>query len=166
MRIRCHGFWPWPDPGGVEPQRGGEGCRLQIVRDWVLRFSEGGPDGLITRKVPGRASILNDGQRAGLGTAVEAGSIPAAHDVVRWRLADLAQWIHDEFKLSVTRHTLGRELRAMSYRKLTARARHHDQRPASASRPSLPGAGPGAKRAPRLSRISDGHQHVRCDLPR
>ena len=80
------------------------------------------------RKAPGRASILNDEQRARLAEIVEAGPIPAAHGVVRWRLCDLAQWIWDEFELSVTRHTLGRELRAMGYRKLTARPRHRGQK--------------------------------------
>jgi len=105
------------------------GVTLQIVRDWVLRFNEGGPEGLATRKAPGRASILNDEQRARLAEQVEAGPIPAAHGVVRWRLADLAQWIWDEFRLSVTRHTLGRELRAMGYRKLSARPRHRGQKP-------------------------------------
>ncbi|WP_413783116.1 helix-turn-helix domain-containing protein [Novosphingobium resinovorum] len=53
---------------------------------WVLRFNEGGPDGLATRKAPGRAAILNDEQRARLAAIVEAGPIPAAHGVVRWRL--------------------------------------------------------------------------------
>jgi len=83
------------------------GVTLQIVRDWVLRFNEGGPDALATRKAPGRTSILNDEQRARLAAVVEAGPIPAAHGVVRWRLCDLAQWIWDEFTLSVTRHTSG-----------------------------------------------------------
>lgn len=104
------------------------GVTLQIVRDWVLRFNQEGPDGLATRKAPGRASILNDEQRARLAEIVEAGPIPAAHGVVRWRLCDLAQWIWDEFELSVTRHTLGRELRTMGYRKLTARPRHRGQK--------------------------------------
>ena len=104
------------------------GVTLQIVRDWVLRFNEGGPEGLATRKAPGKAPILNDEQRARLAEQVEAGPIPAAHGVVRWRLVDLGQWIWDEFGLSVTRFTLGRELRAMGYRKLTARPRHHGQR--------------------------------------
>ena len=104
------------------------GVTLQIVRDWVLRFNEGGPDGLATRKAPGRASILNDDQRARLAEIVEAGPIPASHGVVRWRLCDLAQWVWDEFELSVTRHTLGRELRAMGYRKLSARPRHRGQK--------------------------------------
>ena len=93
-----------------------------------MRFNEDGPEGLATRKAPGRASILNDEQRARLAGQVEAGPIPAAHGVVRWRLVDLTQWIWDEFGLSVTRFTLGRELRAMGYRKLTARPRHHGQR--------------------------------------
>ena len=104
------------------------GVTLQIVRDWVLRFNAGGPEGLATRKAPGPASILNDEQRALLAEQVGSGPIPAAHGVVRWRLVDLAQWIWDEFGLSVTRFTLGRELRAMGYRKLTARPRHHGQK--------------------------------------
>lgn len=104
------------------------GVTLQIVRDWVLRFNEYGPEGLATRKAPGRVSILNDDQRAKLAAMVEAGPIPAAHGVVRWRLCDLALWIHDEFNLSITRHTLGRELRAMGYRKLSARPRHRGQK--------------------------------------
>jgi transposase len=104
------------------------GVTLQIVRDWVLRFNECGPDGLATRKAPGRTSILNDEQRAQLAEIVETGPMPAAHGVVRWRLVDLAQWIWDEFELSVTRHTLGRELRAMGYRKLSARPRHRGQK--------------------------------------
>ena len=104
------------------------GVTLQIVRDWVLRFNEGGPEALVTRKAPGPASILNDEQRACLAAQVEAGPIPAAHGVVRWRLVDLGQWLWDEFGLSVTRFTLGRELRALGYRKLTARPRHHGQK--------------------------------------
>jgi transposase len=104
------------------------GVTLQIVRDWVLRFNECGPDGLTTRKAPGRAAILNDEQRARLAAIVEAGPIPAAHGVARWRLADLTQWIWDEFALSVMRHTLGRELRAMGYRKLSARPRNRGQK--------------------------------------
>lgn len=102
---------------------------LQIVRDWVFRFNEGGPDALATRKAPGRASILNDEQRARLAEQVDAGPIPVALGVVRWLLADLAQWVWDKLALSVTRHTLGRELRAMGYRKLSARPRHHGQKP-------------------------------------
>lgn len=33
------------------------GVTLQIVRDWVIRFNAEGPDGLKSRKAPGRPSI-------------------------------------------------------------------------------------------------------------
>lgn len=66
------------------------GVTLRIVRDWVLRFNAGGPEGLATRKAPGQASILNDEQRARLAEQVEVGPIPAAHGVVPLRQAQEA----------------------------------------------------------------------------
>ena len=104
------------------------GVTLQIVRDWVLRFNAEGPDGLASRKAPGKASILNDEQRRALAGIVEAGPFPASHGVVRWRLIDLAQWIRDEFGLSIAKQTLSREMRALGFRKLSARPRHHGQK--------------------------------------
>jgi hypothetical protein len=47
--------------------------------------------------------------------------------VVRWRLIDLAQWIFEEFRITIAKETLSRELRAMGYRKLSAQPRHHAQ---------------------------------------
>ena len=58
---------------------------------------------------------------------VDAGPIPAIHGVVRWRLIDLIQWIWEEFRITISKQTLSRELRAMDYRKLSARPRHHAQ---------------------------------------
>ncbi len=58
---------------------------------------------------------------------IERGPIPAIHGVVRWRLIDLAQWIFEEFRITIAKQTLSRELRAMGYRKLSARPRHHAQ---------------------------------------
>jgi transposase len=103
------------------------GVTLQIVRDWVVKFNAHGPDGLIDRKAPGQPSRLNDTHRAALATMIESGPIPAVHGVVRWRLIDLCQWIFEEFRITVAKQTLSRELRAMGYRKLSARPRHHAQ---------------------------------------
>jgi hypothetical protein len=58
---------------------------------------------------------------------IESGPMPAIHGVVRWRLVDLAQWLLETFRVRVARQTLSRELRAMGYRKLSARPRHHAQ---------------------------------------
>jgi transposase len=102
------------------------GVTLQIVRDWVLRFNAHGPAGLIDRKAPGQPSRLNDRHRAALAM-IASGPIPAVHGVVRWRIVDLCQWVWDELAISVSEQTLGRELRAMGYRKLSARPRHHAQ---------------------------------------
>lgn len=103
------------------------GVGLQTVRDWVLRFNGLGPDGLVDGKAPGGRPRLDPAQRAALASIVESGPIPASHGVVRWRLVDLVQWIRDEFAVSISTQTLSRELRAMGYRKLTARPRHHAQ---------------------------------------
>jgi transposase len=100
---------------------------LQIVRDWVLRFNASGPDGLIDGKAPGNPRKLEAAQRLALARIVDAGPIPAVHGVVRWRLMDLMQWVWDEFGIRVAKQTLSRELRAMGYRKLSARPRHHAQ---------------------------------------
>jgi transposase len=103
------------------------GVGLQIIRDWVLRFNKRGPDGLLNGKSPGQPSKLNDVQRQAVARMVESGPIPAVHGVVRWRLIDLAQWIFEEFRTTIAKQTLSRELRAMGYRKLSARPRHHAQ---------------------------------------
>jgi putative transposase len=103
------------------------GVTLQIVRDWVLKFNAQGPMGLIDRKAPGQPRRLNERHRAALVAMLESGPIPAVHGVVRWRIIDLCQWAWEEFKVSVSKQTMGRELRAMGYRKLSARPRHHAQ---------------------------------------
>jgi transposase len=101
------------------------GVTLQIVRDWVVKLNEHGPDGLINGKAPGQPSRLNAAHRAALKAQLEAGPIPSVHGVVRWRLIDLIAWLWEEFRVTISKQTLSRELRAMTYRKLSARPRHH-----------------------------------------
>ncbi|HEY6520289.1 MAG TPA: IS630 family transposase [Roseiarcus sp.] len=103
------------------------GVTLQIVRDWVMKFNAYGPEGLIDRKPPGQPSRLNGAHRAALAAILESGPIPAVHGVVRWQIVDLCQWMFEEFRVVVARQTLSRALRAMGYRKLSARPRHHEQ---------------------------------------
>ena len=47
--------------------------------------------------------------------------------MVRWRLKDLARWIFEEFGISVGETTVGRQVKAMGFRKISARPRHHAQ---------------------------------------
>ena len=103
------------------------GVGLQTVRDWVLRFNERGPAGLVDGKAPGARALLNDTQRAALAGIVEAGPVLAEHGVVRWRVADLVAWVQGRFGITLSAQTMSRELRALGYRKLSARPRHHAQ---------------------------------------
>lgn len=103
------------------------GVTLQIVRDWVLKLDACGPESLIDRKAPGQPSRLTDAHRAAIAAVIESGPVPAVHGVVRWRLVDLGQWLWEEHQVTVSKQTLSRELRAMNYRKLSARPRHHAQ---------------------------------------
>src|SRR5262249_46407677 len=98
-----------------------------LPRSGVLRFNARGPDGLLDGKSTGQPSKLNDTQRQAIAGMIESGPIPAVHGAVRWRLIDLAQWIFEEFRITIAKQTLSRELRAMGYRKLSARPRHHAQ---------------------------------------
>ena len=100
---------------------------LQVIRDWVLRFNAKGPDGLIDGTATGKPSKLNEGHRQALARIVESGPIPAIHGVVRWRRKDLALWISQEFRISLDETTVGRELRALGFRKISARPRHKGQ---------------------------------------
>ena len=54
-------------------------------------------------------------------------SIIDSEPIVSSELIDLAQWIFEEFRITIAKQTLSRELRAMGYRKLSARPRHHAQ---------------------------------------
>src|SRR4030081_3049586 len=103
------------------------GVTLQIVRDWVIKLNAHGPDGLIDGKAPGQPCRLNDTHRRALAEVINSGPIPAIHGVVRWRIIDLCQWLWDEFQIRIAKQTLSRELRAMGFRKLSARPRHHAQ---------------------------------------
>ena len=57
-------------------------------------------------KSPGQPSKLNDAQRQAIARMIESGPIPAVHGVVRWRLIDLAQWIFEEFRITIAKQTL------------------------------------------------------------
>ena len=109
------------------------GITLQIVRDWVVKFNAHGPESLIDRKPPGQPPRLTDAHRAALMARLDEGPIPSVDGVVRWRLIDLIAWLWEEFRITISKQTLSRELRAMGYRKLSARPRHHEKSEAAVS---------------------------------
>jgi len=105
-----------------------DAASLRIDRDGTVHAV--GADGQVMRYsalVDMLGRRMTDAQRQALVDVVESGSIPAIHGAVRWRLIDLAQWLHDEFAVSLDETTISRELKKLGYVKLTARPRHHAQ---------------------------------------
>lgn len=73
------------------------GMDRQTLRDWVLRFNDRGPDGLLNRKSSGRKSRLSKGQLKDLEQLVQAGPDLEKDGVVRWRAVDLKRVIQTRF---------------------------------------------------------------------
>ena len=78
-------------------------------------------------KSPGAPSKLNADHRRALAEVVEAGPVPAVDGVVRWRRKDLARWLLETFAISLDETTVGRELKALGFAKISARPRHYAQ---------------------------------------
>ena len=105
------------------------GMDRQTLRDWVIRFNEQGPDGLINIPSPGVPPKLGNQHRAFLARLVEDGPIPAVHGVVRWRACDLIMRLHEEFGISVSDDTIYRTLKDFGFSHVSARPKAYKQDP-------------------------------------
>jgi len=103
------------------------GMDRQTLRDWVIRFNEQGPDGLINIPAPGAPAKLNNEHRAFLARIVDKGPIPAVHGVVRWRACDLIMQLYEEFGISVSDDTVYRALKDLGFSHVSARPRAYKQ---------------------------------------
>src|SRR5215210_5462315 len=103
------------------------GMERQTLRDWVIRFNEQGPDGLINIPSPGVPPKLGKKYRTFLTRLVEEGPIPAVHGVVRWRACDLIMRLHEEFGISVSDDTIYRTLKDLGFSHVSARPKAYKQ---------------------------------------
>ena len=103
------------------------GMDRQTLRDWVIRFNEQGPDGLVNIPSPGAPAKLNNEHKAFLARIVDEGPIPAIHGVVRWRACDLIMRLHEEFGLSVSDDTIYRALKDLNFSHVSARPKAYNQ---------------------------------------
>lgn len=102
----------------------------QTLRDWVHRFNAEGPAGLIDRKPPGVKRRLTAEQETELAKLVEDGPEIGRDGVVRWRCVDLQQVIRSRWDISYHERTIGKILRRLEFRHISARPRHLGQDPA------------------------------------
>jgi len=105
------------------------GMDRQTLRDWVIRFNQQGPEGLINKPAPGAPGKLSKRHKAFLARLVEEGPIPAIHGVVRWRACDLIMRLHEEFGVSVSDDTVYRALKRLGFSHLSARPKAYKQDP-------------------------------------
>jgi transposase len=103
------------------------GMDRQTLRDWVIRFNQQGPEGLINKSAPGAPGMLSKKHKAFLARLVEEGPIPAIHGVVRWRACDLIMRLHEEFGLSVSDDTVYRALKQLGFSHVSARPKAYQQ---------------------------------------
>ncbi len=99
----------------------------QTLRDWVIRFNEEGPDGLIDRKPPWRASKLTAKQKHELAQIVEEGPANHVPGLIRWRRIDLVQIVKQRFDVEYHETTIGSILKELGFSHISPRPQHPKQ---------------------------------------
>jgi transposase len=100
------------------------GMDRQTLRDWVHRYNEAGPAGLVSRKPPGAAAKLSPAQMAELRELVIAGPDRDVHKVIRWRCVDLRDEVSRRFSVNVPERTIGKWLHKLGLTRLQPRPYH------------------------------------------
>ena len=103
------------------------GMDRQTLRDWVHRFNEAGPDGLLDSWSRGPEPRLSPEQRAELVEIVETGPDPAVDGVVRWRRIDLKRVIKERFGVDYHERHISTLLKRLGFSHMSARPRHPAQ---------------------------------------
>ena len=111
---------------GTDRTTAAETCGMdrQTLRDWVHRYNAEGLAGLTNRRSPGPTARLSPDQKAELAALVEAGPDPERDGVVRWRRIDLKRRIETTFGVSMHERTVGKQLTALGFRRLSVRPQH------------------------------------------
>ena len=116
------------------------GMDRQTLRDWVHRFNDHGPEGLLDVWSKGPEPRLSKEQRAEIAQLVETGPDRELHGVVRWRRIDLRRVIVERFGVAYHERTIGKILSTLGFSHISARPRHpaQDQRTIEAFKKTSP----------------------------
>ena len=111
---------------GVDRTTAAQTCGMdrQTLRDWVHRYNAEGLTGLQNRTVPQRPRRLTPEQLVALAAWVEAAPDPVRDGVVRWRRRDLQHRIEAEFGVVLHERSVGKQLAALGFRRLSVRPQH------------------------------------------
>lgn len=103
------------------------GMDRQTLRDWVHRFNEAGPDGLLDRWTDGPEPRLSADQKAELAALVQVGPDREVDGVVRWRRVDLKRVIKQRFDVDYQERHVGTLLKQLGFSHVSARPRSPGQ---------------------------------------
>jgi transposase len=111
---------------GVDRTTAARTCGMdrQTLRDWVHRYNAEGLAGLVNRSYGGPPRRLSDADLLELAALVERGPDPETDGVVRWRQSDLKRVIEERFGVTMHERTVGKQLNALGYVRLSVRAQH------------------------------------------
>lgn len=111
---------------GSDRKTAAETCGMdrQTLRDWVHRYNAEGLEGLSDRRSAGPTPRLSPDQMAELARIVREGPDPAVDGVVRWRRTDLQRKIEQRFGVTMHERTVGKQLVALGFRRLSVRPQH------------------------------------------
>ena len=111
---------------GAARKTAAETCGMdrQTLRDWVHRYNAEGLEGLSNRRSLGPPPRLSPAQKAELARIVREGPDPAVDGVVRWRRVDLQLRIEARFGVTMHERTVGKQLAALGFRRLSVRPQH------------------------------------------
>lgn len=111
---------------GVDRKTAAESCGMdrQTLRDWVHRYNAEGMEGLSNRRSAGPTPRLSSAQKAELARMVCEGPDPTVDGVVRWRRVDLQRRIDERFGVTMHERTVGKQLAALGFRRLSVRPQH------------------------------------------
>ena len=118
---------------GTDRRAAAESCGMdrQTLRDWVHRYNAEGLDGLSDRRSSGPAPRLSAEQKAELAQIVRDGPDIETEGVVRWRRVDLQRVIAQRFGIAMHERTVGKQLAALGFRRLSVRPHHPRRDPAA-----------------------------------
>lgn len=111
---------------GSDRKTAAESCGMdrQTLRDWVHRYNAEGLEGLSDRRLAGPAPRLSPAQKAELARMVREGPDAAVDGVVRWRRVGLKRRIEAQFGVTMHERTVGKQLAALGFRRLSVRPQH------------------------------------------
>jgi transposase len=107
------------------------GMDRQTLREWVIRYNQGGTAALFDAWGDGRPCRSTEGQQATLRALILAGPDPAVNGVSSWRVIDLCGIVRQRFGVDYSESGLAKLLHTLDLSWQTPRPQHPESNAAA-----------------------------------